>query len=553
MKRFVFASALLACLATSVSAQVFTNSGTINILDAASANPYPSTINVAAGPAAITSISVTLRNLTHTYIGDIDILLVGPGGQTVALMSDVGDGVNFVGENMIFTSAAGAPSAAQTPVSAGTYAPTNLQGADAYGAPAPAGPHGADFSGFIGTNANGVWSLYIRDDFGSDAGTISGWSITFNQATPVEETSNLLTYQGKLTSGAVPVNGNVDLQFSFWRNSFSTDAASRVLLTPVQFNIPVADGLFTTKINPGGAFFDNKELWLEIAVRNPAGVGGFSTLTGRQRVTPAPSATWASSAGSADTATRADSATSALTADMLVSPDNTPVVRTANNGVVGIARPATTIGNGTFIVEGVQGTSANVYGGMHVNTPDAGAWPFVGLATANNFRAWMYYNPAITSMIFNNGGDQMWVKTNGVTVGTATLTAGNRMEVAGAIRATAFNVASSQRYKTNIHDLGPVLDRFAALRPVSYDWNQTVDESLRGRHTLGLIAEDVHALFPDAVTLDEEGKPASIDYSRIAALSVQAIKDLRSQNAAREAELAELKARMAALEKALNK
>ncbi|HZW05830.1 MAG TPA: tail fiber domain-containing protein, partial [Phycisphaerales bacterium] len=120
---------------------------------------------------------------------------------------------------------------------------------------------------------------------------------------------------------------------------------------------------------------------------------------------------------------------------------------------------------------------------------------------------------------------------------------------AGAIRATAFNVASSSRYKTNIRDLGPVLDRFDALRPVSYDWNQTVDEALRGRHTLGLIAEDVHAVFPEAVTLDEQGRPASIDYSRIAALSIQAIKDLRAQNAAREAELTDLKARLAALEK----
>ncbi|HYD01557.1 MAG TPA: hypothetical protein VEB22_10050, partial [Phycisphaerales bacterium] len=73
--------------------------------------------------------------------------------------------------------------------------------------------------------------------------------------------------------------------------------------------------------------------------------------------------------------------------------------------------------------------------------------------------------------------------------------------------------------------------------------------ALRGKQTLGLIAEDVQAVFPEAVTLDEQGRPASIDYSRIAALSIQAIKDLRALNAARDAELADLRARLAALEK----
>ncbi|HYD02196.1 MAG TPA: proprotein convertase P-domain-containing protein, partial [Phycisphaerales bacterium] len=421
MKRFVLSFALLGALATSASGQTFSSGGTIIIPNAGAANPYPATINVAGGPAAITSISVTLNNLRHTYIGDIDVLLVGPGGQTVVLFSDVGNGVNFQGETLTFTSALGAPSAVQNPFTGGTFAPTNVGAGDAFPAPAPAGPHGAGFGAFIGANANGVWSLYILDDVGGDSGTVSGWSITFNQATPIEPTSNLITYQGKLTNGAVPVNGNVDLQFGFWRTAFASGPGELVLAPPALTNVPVSDGLFTVRLNPGNAFFDNRELWLEIAVRNPAGVGGFVTLNGRQRITPAPSATWASSADEANTAARADSATHAFTADTLLSPDNTPVVRTANNGVVGIARPPTTIGNGTFVVEGVQGNAANIYGGMHVNTPHADAWPFVGLATADVFRAWMYYNPATTSMIFNNEGNQMWVKNNGVTVNTPTL------------------------------------------------------------------------------------------------------------------------------------
>src|SRR5262249_46360536 len=54
------------------------------------ASPYPASINVSGQTTKIGGVIVTLNSVSHTVPGDIDILLVGPGGVNVVLMSDVG-------------------------------------------------------------------------------------------------------------------------------------------------------------------------------------------------------------------------------------------------------------------------------------------------------------------------------------------------------------------------------------------------------------------------------------------------------------------------------
>src|SRR4051812_45238590 len=70
---------------------VFCNSGPVLIPlsgTIGAAGPYPSVITVSGLSGVVSSVVVTLTNLTHTYPDDIDALLVGPGGQNVMLMSD---------------------------------------------------------------------------------------------------------------------------------------------------------------------------------------------------------------------------------------------------------------------------------------------------------------------------------------------------------------------------------------------------------------------------------------------------------------------------------
>ena len=69
---------------------VFTNPNEITIPNGGAATTYPSSINVSGLNGTITSLKVTLSNITHTYPDDLDILLIGPTGAKVLLMSDAG-------------------------------------------------------------------------------------------------------------------------------------------------------------------------------------------------------------------------------------------------------------------------------------------------------------------------------------------------------------------------------------------------------------------------------------------------------------------------------
>jgi subtilisin-like proprotein convertase family protein len=162
----------------------------------APANPYPSSIIAGGLTGTVTNVQVTLKNFSHTFPSDVDVLLVGPGGQKFTVLSDVIGGTDAV--NITWTlSDAGATilPATGTPVS-GTFRPTNIGTGDVFPAPAPAAPYqfpatagSATFgSVFNGTNPNGTWSLYVVDDAGVDIGTIAGgWDLTLTTETPVCE------------------------------------------------------------------------------------------------------------------------------------------------------------------------------------------------------------------------------------------------------------------------------------------------------------------------------------------------------------------------------
>src|SRR5690349_1583053 len=72
------------------------NPSAITIADSASpptdASTYPSQITVSGEPN-VTDVNVTLNALPHTFADDADMLLVGPQGQSVILMSDAGGDV----------------------------------------------------------------------------------------------------------------------------------------------------------------------------------------------------------------------------------------------------------------------------------------------------------------------------------------------------------------------------------------------------------------------------------------------------------------------------
>ena len=155
-------------------------------------------------------MTVTLSGLSHTWVSDIDLLLVGPAGQKVLIFSDVGDNFNANNITVTLSDAAASSLPATGSFASGTYKPTdysaNPPGADVFPGPAPAGPYGTVLSGFNGTDPNGTWSLYVVDDGPDDSGTINGgWSVTITTSAAAPTISNILDQSTTVNTPTAPI------------------------------------------------------------------------------------------------------------------------------------------------------------------------------------------------------------------------------------------------------------------------------------------------------------------------------------------------------------
>jgi hypothetical protein len=100
--------------------------------------------------------------------------------------------------------------------------------------------------------------------------------------------------------------------------------------------------------------------------------------------------------------------------------------------------------------------------------------------------------------------------------------------VGGSIQASSFPSSSDQRLKTNIQRLHSVLEKLDQIHGVSFEWNK-FSESI-GQHTgqreVGLIGQEVEAVFPELVTRWGKDQYLTIDYGRMVGILVEAIKEL---------------------------
>ncbi len=146
----------------------------ITIPSAGAATPYPSTITVAGLGTSVSDVKVLLYGMSHTYPDDVDILLVGPQGQNVIIMSDAGGSNDLVNVNLIFDDAAASMLPDSIQITSGTYKPTNHGTGDTFPASAPTPPTATQLAVFNGTNPNSVWQIFVVDDNSGDEGNISG-------------------------------------------------------------------------------------------------------------------------------------------------------------------------------------------------------------------------------------------------------------------------------------------------------------------------------------------------------------------------------------------
>ena len=182
------AATLAFCASASADSRTFSNGEPITPADALNGAPgtdaarYPSQIRVAGLPGTITDVKVQLKQVTTTFPGDLDVLLVSPAGQKLVLMSDVSGRAALDRASIGFSDAAPTGLPQSGGFDSGVYKPTNFVGGDndVFPFPAPEGPYNATaLSTFAGAEANGKWSLYVTDDAGGDRSQIAqGWDLT---------------------------------------------------------------------------------------------------------------------------------------------------------------------------------------------------------------------------------------------------------------------------------------------------------------------------------------------------------------------------------------
>ncbi|MDY0004002.1 MAG: proprotein convertase P-domain-containing protein, partial [Polyangia bacterium] len=122
------------------SGLTFTNSTTTPIPDNLPAGITSTIIVPQAG--TIESLSVSL-DITHPYIGDLTVTLVGPDGTRVALHNREGASADDIRK---------------------TYLP----------------------AGFVGKASAGTWTLEVADHGASDVGTLNSWSLSFTLGDALE-------------------------------------------------------------------------------------------------------------------------------------------------------------------------------------------------------------------------------------------------------------------------------------------------------------------------------------------------------------------------------
>jgi gliding motility-associated-like protein len=166
-------------------------SGTTFLPDVAGAT-YETEIEVNAfAPGATVNAASDLRSayiiMEHSYMGDLDILLIAPNGVEVFFMAyPNGGGGTWLGEAIdVFpvTNAPGVgyrytfteqPTATQTLATAGQALPGAV--------PVPEGDYLPEdpFSDFIGSELNGDWTIRVVDNLSIDNGYIFEWGLNFN-------------------------------------------------------------------------------------------------------------------------------------------------------------------------------------------------------------------------------------------------------------------------------------------------------------------------------------------------------------------------------------
>ncbi len=186
---------------------------------------------------------------------------------------------------------------------------------------------------------------------------------------------------------------------------------------------------------------------------------------------------------------------------------------TANNQTINLA--PTGSGSVTLNPAGAvtitAGSTGNI-NNMNIGATARGSGSFTSLTANSTF-----------SLTVATGTHSISSSTASSTTGSGALTITGGLGVGGQITATTLVETSSIAFKENVNPITNGLDVVLQLLGVTYDRKDNHE------HEAGLIAEEVYKVAPDLVSLDSEGKPHGIKYTKLGAYLIESIKSLKQE------------------------
>jgi hypothetical protein len=165
---------------------------------------------------------------------------------------------------------------------------------------------------------------------------------------------------------------------------------------------------------------------------------------------------------------------------------------------------------GTWRIDGSRGGYTGIYlshGATNIGMFDSGGNGGTWSATAG----WHYYYvPGNTCL----------------GIGSSTTSSTYGLYVTGAIYSTGDIVAySDRRSKENIVTIDNALDKVSKIRGVYYTPKEGDDKSRK----VGVIAQELNEILPEAVTYAEDVDQYGVDYGKITGLLIEAVKELQAK------------------------
>ena len=168
--------------------------------------------------------------------------------------------------------------------------------------------------------------------------------------------------------------------------------------------------------------------------------------------------------------------------------------------------------------------------GQHWYSDNDDYWNIAGGSSANGIRFRDEHNGTIRGYVYANNSNQIGFLNTGANWSFKVDDSGNCTATGNV---TAY---SDARLKTNVNTIDNALDIVDQLRGVSFDWIES------GKHSIGVIAQEVEKVLPELVITQEvtdgqtEENPnpetkeiKSVDYGKMVGVLINAIKELRAE------------------------